>query len=189
MKPSRIFVAGHRGMVGSALVRRLARENCRDIDGLAQRGRSARCRRASSAFLQREKPDAIILAAAKVGGILANDTYPAEFLATISSSRRTVIHEAHRAGIDRLCLPWLVLHLSEICAAADQRGCAADRPAGADQRMVCDRQDRRHQALPGLSPAIWPPLHLGHAVQSLRAERQFRSRDEPCAAGADPQVP
>ncbi len=101
MKPSRIFVAGHRGMVGSALVRRLAREN---VEILTASRSEVDLREAGSvsAFLQREKPDAIILAAAKVGGILANDTYPAEFLRDNLVIETTVIHEAHRADIDRL---------------------------------------------------------------------------------------
>ncbi|MDR3408542.1 MAG: GDP-L-fucose synthase [Methylovirgula sp.] len=101
MKPSRIFVAGHRGMVGSALVRRLAGEN---VEILTASRTEIDLREADkvSSFLQREKPDAIILAAAKVGGILANDTYPAEFLRDNLVIEANVIHEAHRAGVDRL---------------------------------------------------------------------------------------
>ena len=75
----RVWVAGHRGMVGSALVRRLARENCeiltvaRDSVDLTRQGETER-------WIAEVRPDAIFLAAAKVGGILANDTYPADFL-------------------------------------------------------------------------------------------------------------
>jgi GDP-L-fucose synthase len=101
MKVSRIFVAGHRGMVGSALVRRLARENV-EILTAARADMDLREADKVGAFLQREKPDAIILAAAKVGGILANDTYPAEFLRDNLVIEANVIHEAHRAGVDRL---------------------------------------------------------------------------------------
>jgi GDP-L-fucose synthase len=101
MKLSRIFVAGHRGMVGSALVRRLARENV-EILTAARADMDLREADKVGAFLQREKPDAIILAAAKVGGILANDTYPAEFLRDNLVIEANVIHEAHRAGVDRL---------------------------------------------------------------------------------------
>ncbi len=101
MKPSRIFVAGHRGMVGSALVRRLARENV-EILTASRTEIDLRDADKVSSFLQRQKPDAIILAAAKVGGILANDTYPAEFLRDNLVIEANVIHEAHRAGVDRL---------------------------------------------------------------------------------------
>ena len=75
----RIFVAGHRGMVGSALLRRLAYEDCEVITA----GRGAvdlRDQAQTHAWMLREKPDAVIIAAAKVGGILANDTFPADFL-------------------------------------------------------------------------------------------------------------
>ncbi|MEW6438472.1 MAG: GDP-L-fucose synthase [Pseudomonadota bacterium] len=101
MQPSRIFVAGHRGMVGSALVRRLEAEN---VEILTASRAEADLREAGAvrAFLEKQKPDAIILAAAKVGGILANDTYPAEFLRDNLVIEANVIHEAHNAGIDRL---------------------------------------------------------------------------------------
>jgi GDP-L-fucose synthase len=101
MKPSRIFVAGHRGMVGSALVRRLARENV-EILTASRTEIDLRDADKVGSFLQRQKPDAVILAAAKVGGILANDTYPAEFLRDNLVIEANVIHEAHRAGVDRL---------------------------------------------------------------------------------------
>lgn len=101
MQPLRIFVAGHRGMVGSALVRRLGSEN---VDILTASRAQVDLREAGAvrAFLEKQKPDAIILAAAKVGGILANDTYPAEFLRDNLVIEANVIHEAHSAGVDRL---------------------------------------------------------------------------------------
>src|SRR5579863_7608986 len=101
MKPSRIFVAGHRGMVGSALMRRLARENV-EIITATRAEVDLRDAGAVRNFLEKQKPDAIVLAAAKVGGILANDTYPAEFLRDNLVIEANVIHEAHRAGINRL---------------------------------------------------------------------------------------
>jgi GDP-L-fucose synthase len=101
MKPSRIFVAGHRGMVGAALMRRLARENV-EIVTATRAEVDLRDAGAVRNFLEKQKPDAIVLAAAKVGGILANDTYPAEFLRDNLVIEANVVHEAHRAGINRL---------------------------------------------------------------------------------------
>ncbi len=101
----------------------------------------------------------------------------------------TVVHAAYRTGVKRL------LYLGSSCiypragAAADPRGAPADRPARADQRGLRDRQDRRHQALPGLPPPVRLRLHLGHADQPVRAGRQLRPRELARAAGADPQVP
>jgi GDP-L-fucose synthase len=97
----RIFVAGHRGMVGAALVRRLARENCEVItaprDLLDLRDAAA-----VRAFFEREKPQAVFLAAAKVGGILANDTYPADFLYDNLAIETAVIDAAFRQGVEKL---------------------------------------------------------------------------------------
>ena len=97
----RIWVAGHRGLVGGALVRRLARENCTVL--VAPRSEVDVADEAQvSAFIQREKPDAIIVAAAKVGGILANDTYPADFLYDNLMIETSLIHAAHRHDVERL---------------------------------------------------------------------------------------
>ena len=97
----RIWVAGHRGLVGGALVRRLARENCTVL--VAPRSEVDVADEAQvSAIIQREKPDAIVVAAAKVGGILANDTYPADFLYDNLMIETSLIHAAHRHDVERL---------------------------------------------------------------------------------------
>ena len=97
----RIFLAGHKGMVGSAIQRRLARENV-EVQ-TADRAALDLCEQSAvRAYMQREKPDIVILAAAKVGGILANDTYPADFLGDNLVIETNVIREAHNVGVDRL---------------------------------------------------------------------------------------
>ncbi len=112
---------------------------------------------------------------------------PAEFLYDNLMIEANVIDAAWTRRRREAAVPRLVLHLPEARAAADRRGRAADRPARADQRVVRDRQDRRHQAVPGLSPAVRLRLHLRHADQPLRARRQLRPRVQPRAPGADPQ--
>lgn len=97
----RIFVAGHRGMVGTALVRRLAGENC-EIQTASRSELDLLDQAATRAYLARNKPDAVILAAAKVGGILANDTYPADFLYQNLAIETNVIEGAFRAGVKKL---------------------------------------------------------------------------------------
>jgi GDP-L-fucose synthase len=97
----RVYVAGHRGMVGGALVRRLAQENCTIL--VADRSEvDLRDPAAVSAWMAREKPDLVFLAAAKVGGILANDTYPAEFLYDNLMIAANVIHAAHETKVEKL---------------------------------------------------------------------------------------
>lgn len=97
----RIYVSGHRGMVGSACVRRLAAEGAEVLT--ADRASVDLRRQAETeAFLQAARPDAVIVAAAKVGGILANDTYPAEFLYDNLMIEANLIEASHRAGVNRL---------------------------------------------------------------------------------------
>ncbi|ACK49064.1 NAD-dependent epimerase/dehydratase [Methylocella silvestris BL2] len=97
----RIWVAGHRGMVGSAIVRRLAGDPV-EILTTSRAELDLRDQAAVRAWVAKEQPDVIILAAAKVGGILANDTYPADFLVDNIVIEANVIEAAHRAGVERL---------------------------------------------------------------------------------------
>ncbi|HTR00513.1 MAG TPA: GDP-L-fucose synthase [Candidatus Acidoferrum sp.] len=102
MTKQRIFVAGHRGMVGSALVRRLAQSSDYELI-VRDRNELDLCdQRAVREFLQQEKPDQIYLAAAKVGGIHANDTYPADFIYDNLQIECNLIHGAHLAGVNQL---------------------------------------------------------------------------------------
>lgn len=103
MKPeTRIHVAGHRGMVGSAVVRAL---RARGYENLLLPPRSELDLMDSAAvraFYKREKPDTVIVAAARVGGIHANSSYPAEFIHENLAIAHNTIHEAWRAGVKRL---------------------------------------------------------------------------------------
>jgi GDP-L-fucose synthase len=97
----RIWVAGHRGMVGSAIMRRLAGEDA-EILTVDRRDVDLREQDAVRQWVARAKPDVIILAAAKVGGILANDSYPADFLFDNLVIETNVIQAAHLADVEQL---------------------------------------------------------------------------------------
>lgn len=97
----RIWVAGHRGMVGSAILRRLAKEDV-EILTVDRRNVDLREQQAVRQWVARARPDAIVLAAAKVGGILANDTYPVDFLFDNLAIETNVIQAAHLANVERL---------------------------------------------------------------------------------------
>jgi GDP-L-fucose synthase len=99
---ARIFVAGHRGLVGSALVRKLTGAGYRNILTKSRAELDLTDPAAVRRFLQENRPDYVFLAAAKVGGILANATYPAEFVAENLAIQSNVIHEAWRCGVKRL---------------------------------------------------------------------------------------
>lgn len=97
----RVWVAGHRGMVGSAIVRRLASENC-EILTATRTEVDLKDPAAVRAFVGDTRPDAIFMAAAKVGGILANDTQPADFLYDNLMIAANVTEAAHRHDVSKL---------------------------------------------------------------------------------------
>lgn len=99
----RVWVAGHRGMVGSALVRRLKREGCAEVLTAGREAADLVRQEACEAWMAKARPDAVFVAAAKVGGILANDTYPADFLYDNLMIAANAIHAAHTIGVEKLC--------------------------------------------------------------------------------------
>jgi GDP-L-fucose synthase len=97
----KVFVAGHRGMVGSAIVRRLATENCEIL--VADRNDADLQDEAQTrSWLEKHKPDVVVLAAARVGGIGANNALPVDFLCDNMRIQLNVIQGSHAVGVDRL---------------------------------------------------------------------------------------
>ena len=97
----RVFVAGHRGMVGAALVRRLAFENCEVLTaGRAEMDLSRQD--AVERWMAQNRPEAVFVAAAKVGGILANNSFPADFLYQNIIIEANLIHAAYQVGVEKL---------------------------------------------------------------------------------------
>ncbi|MCZ7562827.1 MAG: GDP-L-fucose synthase [Burkholderiales bacterium] len=97
----RVWVAGHRGMAGAALVRRLQREDCRLLT-VSRAEVDLRRQAAVEAWMDQARPQAVFVCAATVGGILANSTRPAEFLYDNLAIASNVIHAAHRSGVEKL---------------------------------------------------------------------------------------
>jgi GDP-L-fucose synthase len=99
--PARVYVAGHRGLVGSALVRRLQADG-HDVLTRSRSQLDLRDAAATATFLRDARPDAVVLAAARVGGILANSAQPVQFLEDNLRIQLSVIPAAHAAGVRRL---------------------------------------------------------------------------------------
>ena len=108
LKGKRVWVAGHRGMAGSAIVRRLAGEQC-EVLTVPREQVDLRCQQAVEKWIGEQRPHAVFLAAATVGGILANDTKPAEFIYDNLAIETNVVHAAWKAGVEKL------LFLSSSC--------------------------------------------------------------------------
>jgi GDP-L-fucose synthase len=99
---SKIYVAGHRGLVGSALMRQLTAKGYRNLLVSTHAELDLTDQAAVREFMGRERPEVVLLAAAKVGGIQANNTYPAEFIQQNLAIQTNVIHEAWRNNVQRL---------------------------------------------------------------------------------------
>jgi GDP-L-fucose synthase len=101
-KGSKIFIAGHLGMVGSAILRKLQREGFHNFVVRSSSEMDLRDQRAVKSFFEEERPDYVFLAAAKVGGIHANNTYRADFIYDNLAIQSNVIHESFRCGVTKL---------------------------------------------------------------------------------------
>ena len=99
---SRIFVAGHRGMVGSAIVRALQQEGCNELILRSRAELDLTDERAVRSLINAERPDIVVLAAAKVGGIQANNSFPADFIRDNLAIQSNVLNASLDAGVQRL---------------------------------------------------------------------------------------
>ena len=101
-KTSKIYVAGHRGLAGSAIVRKLKKEGYENLLLKTSSELDLRNQQAVKDFFEKEKPEFVFMAAAKVGGINANNTYPADFLYDNLCIQNNVIHQAYKNGVKKL---------------------------------------------------------------------------------------
>ncbi|MCA6428418.1 MAG: NAD-dependent epimerase/dehydratase family protein, partial [Cytophagales bacterium] len=99
---SKIYIAGHRGMVGSAIVRLLEQRGYKNLVTKTSTELDLRNQLAVNDFFAKEKPEYVFLAAAKVGGILANNTYRAEFIYDNLMIQSNIIEAAYRSGVKKL---------------------------------------------------------------------------------------
>lgn len=101
---AKIFVAGHRGLVGSALVRELERKGAKNLVLRKSSELDLRDQAATRAFFEAERPEYVFLAAAKVGGIVANNSFPADFIYDNLMIQNNVLHSSYLAGVKKLLL-------------------------------------------------------------------------------------
>ena len=188
LKGKTVFVAGHRGMVGAALVRRLAQEDVELLTIRARRGRSARPGRGQQ-MVRRQAPAGGVSGGGQ-GRRHRRQQHAARRIPLRQSGDRDQRDPRRPCQRDREAdVPRLLLHLSQAGAAAVARRFHADGTAGADQRALCDRQDRGDQDGRGLSQPVRLRLHQRDADQSVRPRRQLSSRIQPRRRRPDPALP
>ena len=116
---ARIFVAGHRGLVGGAIVRRLLRAGGSDLVTRTHAELDLTQQSAVDAFFRDGRIDQVYLAAARVGGIHANSSYPADFIRDNLQIQNNVIDRGLAPWRPQAAVPWFELHLSEVRTATD----------------------------------------------------------------------
>jgi NAD dependent epimerase/dehydratase family len=163
-KRSRIYVAGHKGFVGSAILRQLKAEGFTNLIRRSHGECDLENQGAVFKLFLEEKPEYVFLAAVKVGGIMANPTYPVDFIRSNLMVQNNVIDASHFSGVKKL-------QLSEAGAPTHQGGVPPNWGPGAYQRVVRHCQDRRHQYVPGLPCPAGTERHFPHAHVPLRAWR------------------
>ena len=124
-KNAKIYVAGHRGMVGSAIVRELKRQGYENIITRTHKELDLCRQDAVEAFFAEEKPEYVFLAAAKVGGIVANQEALADFMYDNMTLEMNVIHSAWKNGC-KTGVSWILLHLPAYGTAANEGKLSAD---------------------------------------------------------------
>lgn len=101
-KQSKIFIAGHRGMVGSAILRKLTKEGFSNFVLRTSTELDLRNQKAVELFFEKEKPEYVFMAAARVGGIIANDIYRADFIYDNTTIQNNIIHQSYKLGVKKL---------------------------------------------------------------------------------------
>ena len=117
---NRIYVAGHRGLAGSAILRALQAKGFQNLITRTREELDLTDAEATRSFFQ-ERPQYVFMAAAKVGGIHANNTFPAEFLRENLLIQTHVLHESWRVGVKKLLFFGQFVHLSKACSSTDSR--------------------------------------------------------------------
>jgi nucleoside-diphosphate-sugar epimerase len=140
-KDAKIFVAGHKGLVGSAIVRKLREKGYTNIITKDKSEVDLRRQEDVERFFESEKPEYVFLAAAKVGGILANSTYPAEFIYDNLAIALNVINSAYKYRVKKAFKFRLFVYLSKVRSAAYERRVFTNRKFRTNQRSLCHCQN------------------------------------------------
>ena len=164
---AKIYVAGHRGMVGSAIVRELQRQGYTNIITRTHAELDLCRQEAVEQFFAKEKPEYVFLAAAKVGGIVANESALADFMYVNMILEMNVIHSAWQNGCKKLEF------LGSSCIYPRMAPQPMKESCLLTSELECAGQDFGIEVLRILEPAIWDGLHQRDAYQLVWPQRQL----------------
>jgi nucleoside-diphosphate-sugar epimerase len=159
------YVAGHRGLVGSAIWRKLKSEGFTNMVGATHAEVDLKDRPAVFDYVNENKPKYLVLAAAKVGGILANNTYPVDFLTDNLQMQVNVLDAALESGVERV----LFMHLSGLGSPTHQGGIPPNGSPGADERRLRNCKNSRDFAYPICATSVRSALDIRDAHQPVWA--------------------
>jgi len=162
-KNSKIYVAGHRGMVGSALVRKLEVEGYTNLVLSTSQELDLTDQKEVTSFFEQEKPEYVFLAAAKVGGILANDTYRGQFLYENLMIQNNVIHQSYQYGVKKL------LFLASSCIYPKMAPQPIKEEYLLSGKLEPTNEPYAIAKIAGIK--IWVQFYFGDAYQSLWPKR------------------
>ena len=185
-KDSKIYVAGHNGLVGSAIWNNLLQRGYTNLVGRSHKELDLTDQVAVKEFFDEEQPDAVVLAAAFVGGIMANMLYRVDFIMMNMKIRAMSSPRPTRITL-RSCSSWAARAYTPRTRPAHEGGLSSYQPTRVHQRGVRHRQNCGPEDVRELQPAVWHQLHSRDAHQSLRSQRQFSSGELPRDAGHDAQ--
>ena len=171
-KNAKIYLAGHTGLVGSAILRSLQAQGYSQFFAADDRRiRFDSVNLQLKNLLKQEHPDIVILAAAKVGGIYANDTFPADFIYVNLQLENNIIHSAYQYRRKKTLFFRKLLYLSEICSTANERRLFAGWKIRTHKRTVSIAKIAGIKMCQAYNRAVWNELYFCHADQSVRASR------------------
>jgi GDP-L-fucose synthase len=198
LKKTTIFVAGHRGLIGSAVLRRLEAEGCRRVLTRTRAALDLRDARRVDAFFRRHRPKVVVLAAGRVGGIVENAKHPADFIADNLAIELSVLSAARRHGAERVvffassCMyprvcpqPMAEERLETGALEPTSRAYAVAKSAGVELCRAFDAQDGRARFLPLIPNSVYGPgddfeLESAHVLSALvRRMTDARRRGAP----------
>ena len=194
-KNAKIYVAGHHGLVGSAIWNNLLQRGYTNLVGRTHQELDLTDQVAVKKFFDEEKPDAVVLAAAFVGGIMANMLYRADFIMMNMKIQCNVISEAYAHGVKKLLFLGSTCIYPKNAPQPMKEDCLLTSPleytneeyaiakiAGLKMCQDCRPEDVRE-----LQPAVRHQLHCRDAHQPLWPQRQFPSGEQSCDACYDAQ--